>query len=345
MDKRKYLDMSNAIPHRKKKRMSTQSKVSPLNIPLTDLNSLITIAQHSADNNIKYPNINNQMLQNILPQLIELKSIIGMKELKNTVFYQIIYYLQELHKKSDDYLHTVILGTPGCGKTTVAKIIGLLYSNLGILKNKTFTIAKRADLIGEYLGQTTIKTTKLLKSCIGGVLFIDEVYSLGSGSKDKKDSYSKEAIDALNIFLSEHKKDFCCIIAGYQEEVMDCFFSVNQGLERRFPWIHKIDKYSSDELAAICFKKIGDIDWETSISKSDMVEIIDKNIDNFKNAGGDIENLITKAKMVHAKRIFSLEPYHKFIITAEDFDNAIKFINETQPKEKPDDKLPFEMYS
>jgi SpoVK/Ycf46/Vps4 family AAA+-type ATPase len=343
MSKRKYLDMSNTIPHRKKKKERTPLSVNPP-IQLTDLNSLIAIAQHSTNANVTYPNINNKTLQNILPQLIELKEIIGMEELKQTVFYQIIYYLQELHKKSDDYLHTVILGMPGCGKTTVAKIIGTLYSNLGILKNKTFTIAKRADLIGEYLGQTSIKTSKLLKSCIGGVLFIDEVYSLGSGSKDKKDSYSKEAIDALNIFLSEHKKDFCCIIAGYEQEVMDCFFSVNQGLERRFPWIHKISKYSPSDLAEICSKKIKDIDWQTTVTKTEMVDILEKHKDNFKNAGGDIENMITKAKMLHAKRVFPLDSCHKFILTNSDFTNAIEYIIKHHPKEKTE-SIPFEMYS
>lgn len=343
MNKRKYPDMSNTIPIGKKQKERT--RVSPLHISLINIESLITIAQHSLDNGIVYPNINNTTLHEILPQLKELHSIIGMQELKMSVFYQIIYYLQGLHKKSDDYLHTVILGIPGCGKTTVAKIVGSLYSNLGILKNKTFTIAKRGDLIGEYLGQTTTKTHKLLKSCIGGVLFIDEVYSLGAGSKDKKDSYSKEAIDTLNIFLSEHKKDFCCIIAGYEEEVRDCFFSVNQGLERRFPWVHKISKYTSAELAEICFKKIKDIEWETLISKSDMIKLINDNIENFKNAGGDIENMITKAKMVHAKRIFSLEAYHKFILTMEDFSNAIEFINLNQLKEKTPPPIQFDMYS
>jgi len=116
-------------------------------------------------------------------------------------------------------------------------------------------------------------------------------------------------------------------------------------LERRFPWIHKISKYTSEELSAICFKKIKDIEWETSLDEADMVKIIDTNIANFKNAGGDIENMITKAKMVHAKRIFALESYHKFILTKEDFENAIKFIKLTQPKEEEDTTTPFDMYS
>ena len=330
--------MSNTRELRKKKLVKLRPE--PLTIPLIDIDSLIVIAKQSK----LYQNINNSVLQAILPQLLELQKIIGMKELKTTIFYQIIYYLQNLHKKSDDYLHTVILGAPGCGKTTIAKIIGNLYSNLGVLKNKSFTIAKRADLIGEYLGQTTIKTSKLLKSCIGGVLFIDEIYSLGPGSKDKKDSYSKEAIDALNMFLSEHKKDFCCIIAGYEKEVQECFFSVNQGLERRFQWIHKIDKYTPEELASICFKKLKDIEWETVCTTNELVDLIKTNEMLFKNAGGDIENLLTKAKMVHAKRVFSLEPHHKFILTKEDLENAIKFISKTNPQEK-EEPPPMGMYS
>ena len=88
-----------------------------------------------------------------------------------------------MHKKNkeEEYLHTMIYGPPGCGKTTVAKIIGKIYQGLGILSRKgTFKIAYRDDFIAGYLGQTAIKTQKLLKSSIGGVLFIDEVYALSS---------------------------------------------------------------------------------------------------------------------------------------------------------------------
>ena len=243
--------MSNKYVNRHKHKQSRISDQEVLTIPLTNLDSLIDIAKQ----NKKYKNIDNATLQRILQPLQELQSIIGMKDLKDSIFYQIIYYIQNLHKKTEDYLHTVILGSPGSGKTTVAKIIANIYCGLGILHEHNIMVAKRSDLVGEYLGQTTIKTNKFLNKCIGGVLFIDEIYSLGPGSKDKKDSYSKEAIDALNIFLSEHKKDFCCIIAGYEKEVNDCFFSVNQGLERRFPWVHKITKYSDHELAQICLKQ------------------------------------------------------------------------------------------
>ena len=170
-----------------------------------------------------------------------------MKCLKETVFYQILYYLQNMHLRdnSSEYLHTMIYGTPGCGKTTVAQIIGKIYQTLGVLsRNGIFKIAHRDDFIAGYLGQTATKTQKLLKSCIGGILFIDEVYSLAPRENDK-DSFSKEALDTLTAFLSEHKNDFCCIAAGYEEDVENCFFAMNKGLKRRFPWVHKIDNYTS----------------------------------------------------------------------------------------------------
>jgi len=330
MNKRKAMSNKH-VDHRHKKRANT---TEILTTPLNNLDSLIDIAKQ----NKRYQNIDNITLQRILPSLIQLQQIIGMKELKDSIFYQIIYYIQNLHKKTDDYLHTVILGSPGAGKTTVAKIIGDIYSNLGILREHSFTIAKRGDLVGEYLGQTTIKTNKLLNKCIGGVLFIDEIYSLGPGTKDKKDSYSKEAIDALNIFLSEHKKDFCCIIAGYEQEVKDCFFSINPGLERRFPWVHKISKYSNNDLAKICLKQIKDINWNTTVSIYELEQIVKENESIFVNLGGSIENLITRTKMSHAKRVFALDQCHKFIITTQDIVNAIELMKESMINQPEDNK-------
>jgi SpoVK/Ycf46/Vps4 family AAA+-type ATPase len=275
-----------------------------------------------------YKNIDIMMLWNILPHLEELNNMIGMKSLKESIFYQVIYYLQNMHlkNKNEEYLHTIIMGNPGSGKTTVAKIIGLIYKNIGILSTKgSFKIAGRADLVGEYLGSTAVKTTKLLNSCIGGVLFIDEVYSLGAGQKDK-DSFSKEAVDTLCGFLSEHKNDFCCIVAGYEKEVKECFLSINPGLERRFPWVHKIDDYTNEDLAEIFIKMIADIKWELNIEKKDLVEFFKTNKEYFKNAGGDCETFISKIKMVHSKRVFTLDKSFKFKININDVTEALNII-------------------
>ena len=314
------------LKDKKKKRKRTETILTP---PISDLESLIELGQTG----IIYTNIDVDMLWNILPDLKKLNNLIGMDKLKTSVFYQIIYYLQHLNDRgSDEYLHTVILGPPGCGKTTVAQILGNIYKKMNILsKNGVFKVAKREDFVGEYLGHTAVKTKKLLKSCLGGVLFIDEAYALGPGQKDK-DSFSKEAIDTLNVFLSEHKKEFCCILAGYEEQIKKCFFSVNPGLERRFQWVHRIEEYNSSHLAEMCLQKIKEINWFTDIKKKQLTKIIEDNKELFINFGGDIENLITKSKLMHAQRVFTLDDKHRFIINKKDIEKAIDVMQKNSLK-------------
>jgi stage V sporulation protein K len=286
-----------------------------------------------------------EMLWRITPYLEELDKMIGMKTLKESIFYQILYYLQGLHNRNqnEEYLHTIIMGAPGTGKTSISKIIGQIYREMGVLSDKgPFKVAYRDDFVAEYLGQTAVKTRKLLESCIGGVLFIDELYALGPG-KDDKDSFSKEALDTLPAFLSEHKNDFCCIAAGYEEDIKNCFFSMNKGLERRFPWVHVIEEYTSEELTQIAIKMIKEMNWEIGTSETNVTEIIEKNRKFFKNAGGDIETFLSKCKMVHAKRVFSLDKCHKGVFTKYDFQEGIDMLKKYRVEEK-DTSPPLGMY-
>jgi SpoVK/Ycf46/Vps4 family AAA+-type ATPase len=310
--------------------------------PVNSLKDLIELS-----NSFKfYKNLDIIMLWRISPYLQELDKLIGMDSLKESIFYQIIYYLQGMHtkNKNEEYLHTIIFGNPGCGKTTVAKIIGKIYQAMNILSpNGTFKVAYRDDFIAGYLGQTASKTKKLLQSSIGGILFIDEVYSLAPRSNDR-DSFAKEAIDTLTGFLSEHKNDFCCIVAGYEEEVQNCFFAMNKGLERRFPWVHRIPEYNSRDLYSIFIKMIGDIDWDISFEEKTGILFFEKHKEMFKHAGGDIETFLTKCKMFHSKRVFSLGKEHKFIISKEDMEQAIEFLQKNNIK-KEDDKPPEHMYT
>jgi SpoVK/Ycf46/Vps4 family AAA+-type ATPase len=327
-------DISNNQPPSKKPPI-IRPKIKLENCPKIDnLKDLIEVGK----TNKFYKNINSIMLWDILPYLIELDEMIGMNGLKETIFYQIIYYLQNMHKKNrnEEYLHTMILGAPGTGKTSVAKIIGNIYRYMGILsRDSVFKIGYRNDFVGEYLGQTANKTKKFLDSCLGGVLFIDEVYSLGPGQKDK-DSYSKEAIDTICSYLSEHKNDFCCIIAGYESEVKQCFLSVNSGLERRFPWVHIIENYSDENLSEIFFKMIKEIKWELkeNVNKSFMTKFFKENRDFFKNVGGDIETFITKIKMVHSKRVFCMDKENRFIITDSDIEDGFELTKKYRVKEE-----------
>jgi len=331
---------SSEFSHMPKRRKLSED-LAELAPEVQDIPSLIEIAQRK----VEYQNLDSQTLWKILPELKKLNNMIGMEGLKTTMFYQIIYYLQNMHKKGqNEYLHTVITGPPGTGKTSVAEIIGNIYKNMGVLSSKgSFTLAKREDFIAPYLGQTAIKTRVLLESCVGGILFIDEAYALGPGQKDK-DSFSKEAIDTLNAFLSEHKNDFCCIIAGYEEDIEKCFFRINKGLERRFQWVHRIDKYSDLELAKIMFKMINEVEWKINVNLDDLSEFIKKNNSCFKNFGGDIETFLSKCKMAHAQRVFSLEDRHRFIITQEDLDKAIELSLKNNMGGTEAVKPPFGMY-
>lgn len=296
--------------------------------PCSNLDDLINIGK-----TLKfYKNFDVVVLWDIMPYLLDLQSMIGMQSVKDSIFYQTIYYLQNMHSRNTegDYLHTIITGKPGTGKTTVAKIIGKIYQHIGILsKNSKFKIAHREDMVGEYLGSTANKTKKLLTSCLGGVLFVDEVYALGPGQKDK-DSYSKEAIDTICAFLSENKNNFCFIAAGYKDEIEKCFFSVNEGLRRRFQWVHNIDDYQPKDLSLIFLKMVSEMNWETKIETKEITEIITKNLDLFKDAGGSMENLFSKIKLVHSKRVFGLPMDQKFIITINDVTGAIEMMKQNE---------------
>ena len=286
--------------------------------------------------NIEY-NINMKSLHNIKPSLIELQNMIGMNSIKENIVDQIIYFIQDLHNISpnnSDYLHAVIYGPPGTGKTEVAKIMGKIFSNLGILKNNVFKKVTRDDLVAGYLGQTAIKTKDVIKECIGGVLFIDEAYALGN--KEKRDSFSKESIDTICEALSDHKQDLMCIIAGYEQEIKDCFFSYNPGLESRFTWKFTIDDYDHKELKLIFEKKIKDCGWKLKEPLND--EWFEKNKDYFKYFGRDMETLFSKVKIAHSRRVFCLSKEEKTKISMKDLDKGFTIYKKMGESEKRKDE-------
>lgn len=290
--------------------------------------------------NIEY-NINMTALHNIKPSLIELQNMIGMSSIKENIVDQILYFIQDLHNTSDnngDYMHAVIYGPPGTGKTEVAKIMGKIFSNLGILKNNVFKKVTRDDLVAGYLGQTSLKTKDVIKECLGGVLFIDEAYALGN--KEKKDSFSKESIDTICEALSNHKSELMCIIAGYEQELKDCFFSYNPGLESRFTWKFNIDKYTSLELKQIFEKKISDNKW--SLKEDLDNEWFEKHIECFSFFGRDMETLFSKVKIAHSRRVFCLPKEEKTKISMKDLEKGFeiyKKMGDSENREKEKERV------
>jgi hypothetical protein len=235
-----------------------------------------------------------------------------------------------------DFMHTVIYGPPGSGKTEVAKIIGRIFSNLGILNKKIFKKVSRNDLVAGYLGQTAIKTKEMIKASLGGVLFIDEAYSLGNS--EKRDSFAKECVDTLCEALSEHKHNWMVIIAGYEKELNDCFFSLNEGLNSRFTWRFKLDPYKPGELQSIYNKQVLEYGW--TIAKGENINETPESwfasrMEYFTTYGRDMETLFTKTKIAHSRRVFCLPQSEKKIITTADLENGFKlFIENPEVKDR-----------
>ncbi len=300
------------------------------------------IEKYPLEAGVEY-NIDMEAMHNIKEPVARLDAMIGMQNLKRSIVDQIIYFVQSLHindkSKGQDFMHTVIYGPPGSGKTEVAKLMGGIFSSLGVLKKKKFKKVTRTDLIAGYLGQTAIKTSKVVQEALGGVLFIDEAYALGN--TEKRDSFAKECIDTLCEALSDHKEELMVIVAGYEENLNKCFFSYNQGLDSRFPWRFKTDDYGAEEMRQIFEKKVRDCGW--SLRDTLATSWFREKMNYFKYFGRDMETLFAKTKIVHAKRVFCKPKESKTRLTKGDlqrgFDSFIANEEVQRRKEGADEAI------
>lgn len=279
--------------------------------------------------------VNIEGIHKMSGALKELQNMIGLLDIKRKIVKQILYFSQSLHNGESDMMHTVIQGPPGVGKTQLGEILSKIYLALGLSKNSKFIKVKRADLIGKYLGHTAIKTQTMIDKANGGVLFIDEAYSLGSIKNS--DSYSKECLDTLNQNLSENKSNFICIIAGYEESLDTCFFSCNPGLRRRFNFEYTIEKYTSKDLINILKKKVIVNNWiisDDAMCELNETKIVETNMNDFIYFGGDVERWFTNIKIEHAHRVFGKEYDLQKKLTWSDIQNGFKRFKKTK-KEAP----------
>lgn len=178
----------------------------------------------------------------------ELEQLVGLENIKDLVF-EIYAFLQIAQMRTEAGLlsgahvyHMIFKGNPGTGKTTVARIVAKLFQKMGVLSKGHLIEVERADLVGEYIGHTAQKTRDLVKKALGGILFIDEAYSLARGGE--KD-FGKEAIDTLVKSMEDNKNQFILILAGYSEEI-DFFFRQIPDCLRAFPF-----KWSFQTIALI----------------------------------------------------------------------------------------------
>ncbi len=204
----------------------------------------------------------------------ELDEMLGMdivkKQIKDTV--EVVKYYKESNKNvlSSFYLHTVFVGNPGTGKTTVARILTKIYKALGILERGHIVETDRQGLVAGFVGQTAIKTTERITEALGGVLFIDEAYSL-SNFNGLQGDYGNEAIQTLLKKMEDERGKFFVFAAGYPEN-MDTFLKANPGLSSRFDKVLKFEDYTAPELIEIAIKMLKDDGYSLSNKAKEVIE-------------------------------------------------------------------------
>lgn len=247
----------------------------------------------------------------------ELGKLIGMESVKEIMkeIYAWIFINSEREslglKNDKQVLHMLFKGNPGTGKTTVARIIGKLLYKLEILSKGHMIEVERADLVGEYIGHTAQKTRDLIKKATGGVLFIDEAYSLGRGGE--KD-FGKEAVDTLVKHMEDKAKDFILILAGYSKE-MEQFLMLNPGLRSRFPFIVDFPDYSVAELLDICKKMFDEKEYLISddahqVLQDHLNEVKISKVYTFSN-GRYVRNIVEKSIRKQAVRLLTRNTYNR----------------------------------
>lgn len=309
-DHEHILDLIFLLESEKKEKVTITCK-------LKTTDDLLILLQENPYDEMKEYNIDLKSLHKIREELEVLHDMVGLVKLKTCILNQLLYFIQGFDVMDADYKHTIFVGPPGTGKTEVAKIIGKMYSKLGILKKEVFKKVTRTDLIAGYLGQTAIKTRKVIDECVGGVLFIDEAYSL-----QNDDTYAKECVNTLCEALSDNKQNLMVIVAGYEHELNESFFQINKGLRSRFLWKFTMEPYDAIELGQIFMKKVNHLKWV--IGFDTLPKWIKERKDKFLYNGRDMEQLFTYVKVSHSHRVYGLDVCEKRKISKEDMDSGFE---------------------
>ena len=257
--------------------------------------------------------------------LAELDGCIGLQTVKEEVHNLInmasVYQLRRQHDlpTTDMSLHLVFTGNPGTGKTMMARMMARIYRSLDILSRGQLVEVDRSGLVAGYVGQTAIKTQKVIEKAMGGVLFIDEAYALNGRSEN---DFGQEAIDTILKAMEDHRDDLVVIVAGYTD-LMDRFIHSNPGLESRFNRFLLFDDYTTDEMVDIfrmqCKKGCYQLTEEARPLIRDYIaeESAD---DSFGNARG-VRNLFEHVLVAQNNRLATMEKITRedlMTITADD---------------------------
>lgn len=275
--------------------------------------------------------------------LEKLNSLTGLENVKNEVnkIVKLVKYeknrqkVLEINKEIEKSYHFLFLGNPGTGKTTVARLIGDIFYYLGILDKGQLIEVDRGDIVGKFVGETAKLTKKVIDRAMGGILFIDEAYTLAKGGKDSND-YGKEAIETLLKAMEDNRGKFTVILAGYTNEMRD-LMKLNPGLESRVNLKIMFDDYTDKELLTIAenmAKKdnysLTD-DGRKSFVKKISTLMIDENFANARSARNILEDAIREKAFRTGDKVCSKEELTT--LNAEDFGVDLSFTAKEDIKE------------
>lgn len=276
--------------------------------------SLIEFYGYSTIQTICKPTADQDDDKRTLQELLdELDALVGLEKVKNKVQDLIVYQkVQKMRREKNlhstkNTLHLAFTGNPGTGKTIVARIVGRIYKRIGLLSKGHFVEVSRTDLIAGYQGQTALKVKKVIEQAKGGVLFIDEAYSITEN--DHSDSYGRECLTELTKALEDYRDDLVVIVAGYTEP-MNKFFESNPGLKSRFNTFIEFDDYSSVELDNILLSMCKNNDYVLDDEAKDKIHMYFERQtaskdENFAN-GRLVRNLYDDLVMNHARRVINI---------------------------------------
>jgi SpoVK/Ycf46/Vps4 family AAA+-type ATPase len=242
--------------------------------------------------------------------LAELNSLVGLHSVKELIAkmarQQQVAQLRQQHGLTPvvSSPHLVFLGNPGTGKTTVAHLVGKLYKSMGLLTKGHVVEADRSTLIGPYLGQTAIRTKEMCQKALGGVLFIDEAYSLDVNGRD----YGQEAVETLLTFMEAHRGQIAVVVAGYPKE-MQSFLGSNPGIHSRFDHFLHFEDYGTDELLEIFDNLVRANEYQISpMAREEVRAILGswKGRENFGNAR-DVRTLFNEMVAEQASALSGLQ--------------------------------------